>query len=245
MKKYSFLLLLLFVFELGAQVIPPSRRVDWSIAGYQGIIPNPSNIVDVTSYGAVGDGVNDDYQAIVSAVNSLGGNMGVVYFPAGSYLIKSTVDLPDSIIIRGAGSDSTILLFDLSGVPSPCLSISKSQSNVFTAIYSGFNMGSNIIMVDSASMFSAGNYAELRQDNGAWDTNPATWAEHSVGQIVEITNVAGDTLFLKNPLRLTYDTSLNLEIQKIIPKYNVGVECLKITRLDSAATNRGNNILYS
>lgn len=54
--------------------------------------------VSVKDFGAVGDGVADDAAAIQSAINS--GN-SVVYFPAGVYIIGTTVNLVTGTILVG------------------------------------------------------------------------------------------------------------------------------------------------
>lgn len=48
------------------------------------------HIVSVKDYGAVGDGITDDTSSIQDAVDSLS-NGGTIYFPAGEYLISSTI----------------------------------------------------------------------------------------------------------------------------------------------------------
>lgn len=45
--------------------------------------------------------------AIQSAVNSLNGQPGIVYVPAGSYKYSETVKVPEGVIIEGAGMDGT------------------------------------------------------------------------------------------------------------------------------------------
>jgi hypothetical protein len=47
--------------------------------------------------------------------------------------------------------------------------------------------------------FSAGDYAELREENGSWDTNPVFWADYSVWPDGTSSSVDGDTLFLEHP----------------------------------------------
>lgn len=46
---------------------------------------------NVLDYGAKGDGVTDDAAAIQNAINSLSTTGGIVYFPFGTYLLKSPV----------------------------------------------------------------------------------------------------------------------------------------------------------
>jgi len=55
MKASNVFTILLFAAwsTLSAQVIPDSLRVDWSDAGYDGTIPDPSLIVNVKDFGAL------------------------------------------------------------------------------------------------------------------------------------------------------------------------------------------------
>jgi hypothetical protein len=58
---------------------------------------------DVRAFGAKGDGVNDDTSGIQAAINSLP-NGGIVFFPAGNYLITSTLSIAtSSITLQGSG----------------------------------------------------------------------------------------------------------------------------------------------
>src|SRR5690349_16828329 len=113
MKSSSFLIMAFISGYscLSAQVIPDSLTVDWSQAGYQGTIPDPPLIVNVKDYGAYGDGIHDDYTAVINAMNS-SSSLHVIYFPAGNYLIKSSIAVPDDIVFRGVGA-ATSLIFDL------------------------------------------------------------------------------------------------------------------------------------
>ncbi len=245
MKRILFILILfILTYYAAAQVIPEERRVNWSVAGYQGEKPNPDLIADVTDFGAVGDSLTDNYNAIINATNSLEGNMGYIYFPPGGYVVNSTISLPDSVILLGATSDSTELIFDLDEQPDNCFTIKKTQSNTFVPIVSGFEKGSGLIEVSNSSQFIAGDYAEIREENGDWDTKPISWADYSVGQIVKITGKSDNKLYLKNPLRIDYEESLNPEIRRIYPKYNVGIECLKVSRIDEPASGAGYNFLF-
>ena len=55
--------------------------------------------MDVRHYGAKGDGVNDDTAAIQAAINAA---PGVVYFPAGNYLVNTGLTLPSSCHVHFA-----------------------------------------------------------------------------------------------------------------------------------------------
>jgi len=240
---FSFLMLLCFTITIGFnQVIVPSRRVDWSITGYPAGIPDPVDIANVKNFGAVGDGVTDDHTAIMNTVYSFGGNRGVVFFPTGDYLISSVIDLPDSVILRGVHSDSSKLIFNMNGNALSCIDVSKAQSDSYISVLSGYNKGSDRIVVSDVSQFSPGDFANIRQENGSWDTNPASWAEYAVGQIFKIINIVGDTLFLENLLRIDNDSLLNPEVRKLNMKTEVGIESLYIERVDDPGSGNVYNI---
>lgn len=245
MKNLLIILFFVIFCQSQAQVLTDEKRADWSVAGYGGQLPNTDNLVNVKSFGALGNGIVDDSPAIKNAINSFEGDLGVVFFPAGEYLIQSSLNLPDSIILRGEDKGLVKLKFDLGETNSNCINISKSQNLVFSKIIKGFNKGSEKLIVEDISTYEKNCYAEIRQENGDWDVNPATWAEYSVGQIVKIIDIKGDTLFIDRPLIIDYDASLNLSISKIIPLQNIGIEKLMIQRIDCPESGGGTNINFN
>ena len=67
-------------------------------------------VYNVRDYGATGDGVTDDaaaIQAALNAANTAGG--GVVYVPAGTYLVGTTLTLYSQIHLRGNGPHLTTI----------------------------------------------------------------------------------------------------------------------------------------
>lgn len=76
------------------------------------------DFVNVRDFGALGDGQTDDTDAIVRALNNtyaysstIGGidMRRTVYFPAGYYLVSSTIKVPPFIKIQGDGKQNTVL----------------------------------------------------------------------------------------------------------------------------------------
>jgi hypothetical protein len=68
---------------------------------------------NVMTFGAKGDGSADDTAAIVSALKAAGDstqNGGIIYFPAGTYLVSSKLSLPANTIVQGAGASSTRII---------------------------------------------------------------------------------------------------------------------------------------
>ena len=76
-----------------------------------------NDIASIKDFGATGDGVTDDAPAINAAIAQLlqgyptSGNIAVtLYFPAGTYLINSTILLYPYLSIKGAGANCTTIL---------------------------------------------------------------------------------------------------------------------------------------
>ncbi len=245
-----FLVIGLQLSSLSAQIIPSNRISSWADTGYPDSIPEPSLILDVMNYGAIGDGIADDYSAINSAIIALNGQQGVIYFPPGEYKIGTSLNLPDSVILRGASSDSSHLKFDLQGAVGNCINITGAIVGSFDTIVAAYG-GTNFISVLDPLPYQAGMYLELVEDNGSWDTQPVSWADNAVGQIVKIVNVTpsgvGGALETQSNIRTDYGSGwgTNSRIRIINPAREVGIECLKISRADSVHTGVCINIYFN
>lgn len=234
-------LVLLFL-SLNAQTIPADRRVNWQQVTEDYTYKTPEKTVSILDFDGVADGKTDNSEALKLAIVSLQNRAGTILFPAGTYLFNSTVVLPDSIQLKGDGSDVTILKFDLNQQPKNCISITGTAENHFVRLKGGYSFGSSKLLSDSASYFQAGDWVEILEDNGSWNTVPADWAKNSVGQIAKVKAISGDTIILRNPLRITYTDSLNPRLQRMEPVKNVAVSCLKILRVDKPTEGGGYNI---
>jgi len=63
---------------------------------------------DVTAYGATGNGTTPDDAAINSAISAAGSaGGGVVWFPAGHYLLTNTITVPEGVSLEGVGADTS------------------------------------------------------------------------------------------------------------------------------------------
>lgn len=233
---------LLFPSILHGQIIPDDRTFNWSVAGQEAGFADPQNQVSVMDFGAVGDGSVNDAPAIQEAMDSFDGEPGIVFLPEGQFLLQDALQIPSGIVMRGVDSLSTHLLIDFLGDPQHALRVSGQSASEFQPVISGYQKGSTKIVVEQPDVFSAGDFVEMLQENGDWDTEPASWAEQSVGQILTIEAVMGDTLFLQRPLRIDFDETLGPKIRKVSPKENVAIENLRIERLDEPAEGAGSNI---
>lgn len=227
-----------------AQTIPVDRIFNWTNSGYQGTYPINAVQIDFLTVGGVNDGLTDNSSALQNAI-ATAVRPAVIFFQPGDYLFSSTINLPDSIILRGSTADSTSLLFNFGGATGNCINVIGSASASFTNVISGAERFNNYVVVADASLYSASDYAEIEQTNGAWDTQPVSWADNSIGQIMHITSVNGDTLFFDEALRINYDYSLNPRIHRVDPRIEVGIECLKIERVDDSPVGVNFNVNLS
>lgn len=104
------------------------------------------NYVNVITHGAKGDGVTDDASAIQSALTSLSSTGGVIYFPVGTYLVKSAVLF----------YSNQILLFEHGAVIKQGASINSLMRNYSTTSIGGYD-GTHDSMIIGAT-FDGGTY---------------------------------------------------------------------------------------
>lgn len=65
------------------------------------IIPGYGKVVNVCDFGAIGDGVTDNTAYFQRSLDSLKENGGIVFVPAGYYLVKGTLTIPPGVTLEG------------------------------------------------------------------------------------------------------------------------------------------------
>jgi hypothetical protein len=86
-------------------------------------------VTNVKSFGAKGDGVTDDTQSVLNAIASIGVSKGLLFFPAGTYRIMSTIELPIGISIKGQGMSASIIDYRGAGA---CMKFPDTETNNWT-----------------------------------------------------------------------------------------------------------------
>ena len=90
--------------NVGIGTLTPKALLD--LAGSL-TIKGPRPWIDVTAYGAVGDGATDDTAAIQAALNAVPDSGGTVYMPKGAYVTTGTLTIVHPTYLQGAGPGAT------------------------------------------------------------------------------------------------------------------------------------------
>jgi len=180
-RVWIIFLILVFVGFGSSEFLPADRLVDWD-PGIPGGIPERS-VICATLFPSGGD----DSVAIQNAINTCPVNQ-TVFFSEGNYLITRVINVGKGIVLRGAGSDKTKLVFDPPSGIKIGINVGSSSFDDYLKINSGYTKGSNTINVDRANnLFQVGNYLVIDQENNndttvvtsSGDQGDCTWCGNS------------------------------------------------------------------
>lgn len=235
---------------LTAELLPVERTAPWQDAGIPGGIPNYSVGVDVTHYGAAGDGITDDTQAFKDAIAACPTSTAV-YIPDGTYLLSSTLFIDSSIALRGESRMGTILKMNHSDDGITIRNYNNSSGEI--SLTGGLSEGSTVVTLSTSSLgssFAPGNIIEIEQDN---DPNVyqigykgyESWTDRLTTMMNEVVSVSGNQVTMKHPLLMEFSTTYNPTIRAQDRVYRAGVENLKIDRVLDSSTGGQNIYLYA
>jgi hypothetical protein len=237
MYKIVICFALFFSNALVAQTIPEARKIDWSIAGLTNY-NEPALFINMSTEGADNTGQTANDALLTTVLNSIPAAGAIIYFPNGEYLFNQRIVLKSNIVIRGESADNTILKFNLGGVNN-CFHIEGVQTAFETQVTNDLVKGQSVFNVVDAGNFVIGGFAILSEDDS--DKVTSSWALRTSGQVVEIANIVGNQITIKNPLRRNYLVTAGPKLTRINPIKNIGIENVTIHRLD-ATTNQTSNI---
>jgi hypothetical protein len=203
------------------EIIPNDRRVDWSLTGIPGGIPERTSICITIDSAVYGNGATDATGAIQDAIDSCPDGQ-VVYLPEGIYIVSDTIHLEDYDTLRGAGPGKTILkhtggysrsMVDMRGMIYWQIAGLHKTYPVLQA-----NKDSQVITLSSTSGITPGDILLINQLNDNDIVDPVgvegkcTYCGYEdgdrvLGQLVEVTAVNGNQVTLNLPLHWTYNTA--------------------------------------
>jgi len=225
-----------------SQTIPSSRSTDWTLAGLRNTSTDGFQTLYLDEHGLVGDGIESNDIAFSNVLASLSGPGAYLIFPDGNFLFNQTIHLPSNVILRGQGATNTTLTLDLGGSGHGIqLEGTTNPTDTTYLIQSAFKE-SNLITVWNSAKLAVGDWVQIIMQDA--DLVTSEWAQQTVGQVVSIVSINQNQIQLASPLRIDLDLSRTPYVQKIVPKSNVGIECLKMHRLDDTAPQQSANIHF-
>ncbi len=237
--KYFTALLLLTIITVNtcAQVIPVNRITDWSMAGYPGKIPVYPLVININDYGGMGNSTSANDQALQAAITGLNNQPGIIYFPAGTFLFNKPILPGNGIVLKGEGAGSTTLLFNLAG-SNDLIKICGAATSIVANITESVYKGARLLLADNASLFEVNDYVKIYQNDAALVNN--SWALESVGEIVKVERIEGNVLNLSTALKRNFLLADAPKIRKLAMVTGVGIECLKVKRMDATPLQTSN-----
>lgn len=153
------------------------------------LVSKLQDFVSVKDYGAVGDGVTDDYtaiQACLDACNTAGG--GTVFFPRGTYLCNTPLRVLGGTNIVGAGRDSCTILKDSTTTRAVAI-VAGSLVTYGGTLPSNLNA---ILILDGTGGRYAGHISDITLEGGLstpsnYETQKVEFGIVSVGSVADYT----------------------------------------------------------
>ncbi len=236
-----YLFSLLFFFNANSQILPTDRQIDWTVAGLRDTTTNGFAIINLNDFGLNGDGITPNDDAFTAALASAGTDGAILTFPEGNFLFNQSISLEKNTVLTGAGANNTSLTFDLGGQGHAINIAGRSTSETTTVVSTGAK-DDNALDVEDPSLFQPGDWIRLQQVDAHLVTS--SWAEGTVGQIMQIEDISNNKIFFKSTFRRTFSLEDMPTITKIEPIENVGISCLKIIRVDNTAPAQTSNIRF-
>lgn len=185
-----------------------------------------SPIVNVKSYGAVGDGVADDSAAIQAAIDEAGS----VFFPRGTYKLGTTLELASNVHLLGEPGAT------LDSSTTTKISSARIAIRAVGQLASGLTLSANatkgefVTTLNDASTISAADWVmESSTAEYPYDTG------HKKGEIKRVRSKASNTLTFEHALEDSYATADTAAVKKITFVENVSITGLRIVGSNTAA----------
>lgn len=200
--------------------------------------------------------MQDDTAALQAALDACPEGQ-VVHVPAGTYRVTQTVYLLKDVVLRGDGPDATHIEGD--GVPDWAIlhlgeHWDESDAPV-TSINSGYDKGSQRVVVADATSFAAGDLVNIDQRNDEQlvrvegSESACTYGSREdgmrlIGQIVEVTSIdaASGTVEFEPGLAVDYDADLMPEMERVHSHVtrHAGIEDLGVSDRSYRGDNNAN-----
>lgn len=221
------------------QEIEKSRTTNWANAGANISISKKVKRINMSQLGVHAKGKISNSSVLKKIFQKYKGQSLHLLFPEGQFLFEHTLQVPSYVTITGKGADKTIFRFHLKGGHSFLIKGTFDKKEVIQ-ISKGIQKGETKIYVEKTSGLKKGDWIQVLFDDSKIITS--SWAKNTVGQIVQIKAIKNQEIVVSSALRLAYPLRTTPFIRRIKPAQQVGIEKLKIERIDNTAPRHSSNI---
>ena len=224
-----------------SQVLPTERSTDWTLAGLKTELPVITETIDFVEAGGDPTGVVSGSALLNSIIDEYAEDITEIFFPEGIYFFDETVILPSNFTLNGASANETTLKFDLGGANLDLIQVVGERTALTTEITTTIEKNNLACVVVDTDLFEAGDWVLFIDNDSSFVTS--AWAEGSTGQIMQINEISGDSIYFDSPFRRDYYLENDPYLVKLEMKENVSIQNLKIQRLD-ATDGQTDNISF-
>lgn len=238
-----FLIILSLLPIYGQSIFPVHRFVDWKIAGSEAWDESNHQLILMQDYAIDPTGVQSTSFVMDSILLAHSGQKIRIHFPAGTFFFDQKIQLSSDVILEGEGADHTHFIFNLGGSGSAIQSTGQEVSTFTSYLQSEGIKDDTVLILAPNHGFSPGDWIKIAQNDV--DLVYSSWAIGSVGQLVQIENIQGDTIYLHSPLRMNYVLSRQPKVTKVIPTSHIALRCFSVERMDDTAPEQSSSISFT
>lgn len=215
--------------QTGTSAINPTIR------SYQGKL---DDIVNIKDFGATGNGIDDDTVAINRALQQIYKSgiseidprtRRIIHFPAGTYLISSSIKVPPFAVLIGDGVQSTIVTINVGNQPAITLCDSLFQTGINIGINSALTpqfIGFNRMQVTTSNTSRQQPLMTVDSASSLNFVNVGFFGSQSTGFYANLINILSTSV---NSRDITFDNCGFINSGNGISVIDGGVSSLRVT----------------
>lgn len=156
--------------------------IDYLLMGENGPFTVADGRLSATEFGAVGDGVTDDTEALEQLFATAAAKKMAVYIPKGTYMIRRPLTLMSGMEVYGDGYTSIIKKFPAAW--------HKLTNAISTGVYNDDEYNSISVMVDGVSGYHVGDHCFISYSSNPFQPENTKARYCTYGEIIEISDSA-------------------------------------------------------
>lgn len=152
----------------------------------------------------------------------------VINIPEGNYVFKKAINLPSHTLLRGEGSEKTVLIFDVPNSAHSITARAPVRSRKRFQLKETPQRNDTTLVFELSNAVKVGDHLRLIYNDEVITLRD--WGRNTTGQLVRVSSVDGNNVYVDSPFRLRYSRWFDLHVEVIEPVEEVGIEQLSIIR---------------